>query len=89
MLKLSDASGELMLTKVPFSRDSLGTDDVYIGDDGGVSLYVWVGNGASTSEGGKAFQYANEYLDNTNLPIYTPVCRVLESHTNAAFDELF
>ncbi len=89
MLKLSDASGELTLTKVPFSRDSFGTDDVYIVDDGGISLYVWVGNGASASERGKAFQYANEYLVNNNLPIHTPVCRVLESHTSAAFDELF
>ncbi len=89
MLKLSDASGELMLTEVSFSRDSLGTDDVYIVDDGGISLYVWVGNGASATERGKAFQHANDYLVNKSLPIHTPVCRVVESHTSAAFNGLF
>ncbi len=89
MLRLSDATGELTLTNVPFSRDNLDADDVYLVDNGGISLYVWVGNGASPSERGKAFQYANNYLVNNNLPIHTPVCCVMESHTSAAFNELF
>lgn len=89
MMKLSDSTGDLVMEEVPFSKASLSSDDVFLVDDRKVALYVWVGNGASTAEKGKAFQYANMYLEQSSMAIQTPVCRVSEGNTSEAFETCF
>ena len=52
--KLSDADGELKMTKVSEGSDvnpeQLDENDVFIIDDSGVALFVWIGKGASVDE---------------------------------------
>ncbi|CEM20072.1 unnamed protein product [Vitrella brassicaformis CCMP3155] len=92
MLRLSDASGTLTMTVVSsgkISKSDLDTADTFLVDNGGVSLFVWIGNGASRDERAKAFQYANQYIVDNNLPLTIPVSRVTEGNTSAAFEKAF
>lgn len=92
MTRLSDASGTMTMTEVAsgkISKSMLDTNDVFLVDNGGVSLFVWVGSGASKDERSKAFHYANDYIQKNNLPAHIPVSRVVEGATSSAFDKVF
>ncbi|CAM9522754.1 unnamed protein product [Chrysoparadoxa australica] len=93
LLKLSDESGSLELSEVAsgdsVSKDLLDTNDVFLLDDRGLALFVWVGDGASKDERAQAFQHANEYITKTGLSWGTPVSRVTESGTSKAFENCF
>lgn len=89
--KLSDASGTLEVTKVAEGKEVnsslLDENDVFIVDDAGVALFVWIGKGASPDEKGKAFQYANNYIEQEGLPLNIPVSRNVQGNTSSAFDK--
>lgn len=92
LLRLSDACGRLTMTEVSskvISKSDLDPDDVFIVDDGGISLFVWVGSGSSFDEKKNAFHYANQYIAENNLPLTVPVSRVTEKITSLAFDSVF
>ena len=92
MMRLSDASGSLTMTEVASGKvmkSDLTSDDVFLVDDSGMCLYVWVGNGASREEKAKAFQYANKYIVEMDMPLTIPVSRMMEDNTSAAFDNVF
>jgi gelsolin len=89
LLTVSDAGGALKCKEVArgadATRNKLSTDDAYILDIGH-TVFVWVGNGASKAEKGKAIGFATGYLKDAGRPIETPVVRVLESSSSAEFD---
>ena len=89
LLQLSDESGTLTMSEVPFAKSSLKSEDVFLLNLRGQALYIWVGAGASKQERGKAFQFANEYITKSNLPIHTPVVRVVEGQTTRSFEDVF
>lgn len=92
LLRLSDACGRLTMTQISsriISKSDLDPNDVFIVDDGGVSLFVWVGSGSSFDERANAFHYANQYIVENNLPLTVPVSRVTETNTSLAFDRVF
>jgi len=91
LMKVSNASGAMEMTEVAsgnFNKDLLDSNDVFI-VDAEEGLYVWVGSGADKAERSEAFKYANEYLAANNLPLSTPVVRVIEGSTNEGFNSAF
>jgi len=81
MYQLSDASGSLKITEVPFSRANLSGNDVFLIDVGS-EVFVWVGNASSHEERRHALQYGQTYLNKQGKPAYTPVCRVMQGGEN-------
>jgi len=92
LLKLSDASGKFEFTEVAkgekFAHKLLGTDDVYILDNG-EEVIAWVGSKASVGEKKHALQYAQEYVTKHGKPAQTPISRILEGGENAHFNSHF
>jgi len=91
MVRVSDQNGAISMTEVAtgrISKAALDTNDVFIIDTE-PAIYVWIGAGASHDEKGQAFKMANEYLVQYGRPFTTPVIRVVEGCTNAAFDGAF
>jgi len=88
--RLSDATGELKLTKIdgPVKKTSLKSEDVFIVDVG-VIVYAWIGKGTTKKEKAGAIKYATDYLVSHKRPTYTPVSRVLEGAEPAAFFKSF
>eukprot|EP01126_Amoeba_proteus_P021221 TRINITY_DN214_c0_g1_i1.p1 TRINITY_DN214_c0_g1~~TRINITY_DN214_c0_g1_i1.p1 ORF type:complete len:340 (-),score=46.35 TRINITY_DN214_c0_g1_i1:212-1231(-) len=77
MVRISDASGSLQSTAVPFSRDSLCSKDCFIIDV--VSeVFVWVGNRASRNERRNALGMGSRYLIENNRPPFTHLTRVIQ-----------
>lgn len=92
LIRLSDDSGTLQLSEVAsgkISKSDLDPNDVFLVDDNGTSLFVWVGSGASPDERAKCFQYANQYIADNDLPFTIPVSRVTEGNTSLAFEKAF
>lgn len=83
MLKLSDESGTLEMTNVPFSRASFNTHDVFIIDVGS-EVFVWVGKGTSEKERKYALQYGQNYITKSGKPAWTQLSRVMEGGENEA-----
>jgi len=92
LLKLSDASGKFEFTEIAkgekFPRSHLGTDDVFILDNG-EEVIAWVGHKASVGEKKNALQFAQEYITKHGKPVQTPISRVLEGGENAHFLAFF
>jgi gelsolin len=91
LFRLSDASGSLEMSEVgsgSLSKGDLDTSDVFIVDTD-TGIFVWIGDGTSADERKNAFKYANDYISKTGKPFHTPVIRVTEGSTNAAFDAAF
>jgi hypothetical protein len=77
MYVLSDVSGSVKITAVPFSKASLVSDDVciiHVGD----SLYVWVGKGSNKTEQQQAMMRSYQYLKAVKKNKTTRVTRVME-----------
>lgn len=81
MSRLSDATGTLEITEVPFARNSLHTSDVFIVDVGS-EVFVWVGKGTSDKERKYAIQYGQTYLTKSGKPAWIPLSRVMEGGEN-------
>jgi len=88
IFKVSDASGKLEFTEVPFKRSSLQEDDVFVVSTGPV-IYTWVGHRATPNERKSAFIFAQDYLNNTAELVKTiPIVRVLSGAENDEFFSL-
>lgn len=91
LIRISDASGKLKSTEVAsgsFGTECLDTNDVFIVDTE-PCVYVWIGLGANKEERAQAFKIANDYLASSGRPLTTPVVRIIEGSTNAAFTASF
>jgi len=80
MLKVSDESGSMKVTTVTegyVDIEKLESGDVFICDFG-LTLYIWVGNGANKAEKKKAMSHAVQYLQELMRSTKIPVCRVVE-----------
>jgi len=88
--KVSDASGKLTFTEVPFKRSSLDENDVFVVSTGPV-IFTWVGKGANVNERREAFNFAQKYLNDpaNDLSHTTPIVRVLSGAENDEFFSYF
>lgn len=81
LFRLSDASGKLTMTKVAeaaaVNPKLLDSNDVFILDLGR-EIFAWIGAKASVQERQKGMRYAELYLQENNLPVTTPISRVVE-----------
>jgi gelsolin len=83
MYKISDSSGALQTTEVPFAFSSLHGNDVFIVDVGS-EIFVWVGLASSTMERKTAMQSGQTYLNKSGKPVWTPITRVMQGAENEA-----
>jgi len=81
--QLSDATGSLQMTDVPFGLHSLHGTDVFIVDVGS-EVFVWVGQGSSTLERKSAMQSGQTYLNKAGRPAWTPLTRIMQGAENEA-----
>jgi len=90
MYKVSDASGKLTFSEVPFKRSSLEENDVFVAATGPV-IFTWVGKGANANEKKEAFNFAQKYLNDPSheLSNSTPIIRVLSGAENDEFFSYF
>jgi gelsolin len=87
--KISDASGKLTYTEVPFKKTSLHEDDVFVVSTGPI-IYTWVGKNATKQEKQSAFQFAQKYLnEHPDLVKTIPIVRVLSGAENDEFFAYF
>ncbi|KAH7729206.1 Protein GSNL-1 [Aphelenchoides avenae] len=90
--KVSDASGQLQVTKVSeggLGINMLDTKDAFILDAASGGLFVWVGKQCTMAERKKAMDWALQYLKQQKRPEWTPVVRVLESAEPSGFTQWF
>jgi len=89
MFKVSDASGKLTFSEVPFKRASLHEDDVFVVSTGPI-IYTWVGKAANANEKKSAFQFAQNYLNtHPDLCKTIPIVRILSGAENDEFHAYF
>jgi len=89
IMKVSDSTGSLKVTEVPFARKSLNPSDVFIVDSIN-SIFVWIGTTASKDERRQGVQLAQSYLnDQLNRNKHTPIVRVLQGGENEEFEAQF
>jgi len=89
MFKVSDASGKLTFSEVPFKRASLHEDDVFVVSTGPI-IYTWVGKAANANEKKSAFQFAQNYLNtHPDLVKTIPIVRILSGAENDEFHAYF
>jgi gelsolin len=89
IFQVSDASGALKTTEVPFNRKSLNSNDVFI-VDAIHSIFVWIGTGASAQERKSGITIAQNYLN--SLPHRdkgTSIVRILQGGENEEFEAQF
>jgi len=85
IFKVSDASGKLQFTPVPFDRSSLQEDDAFVVSTGPM-VFVWVGKRATALEKKSAFTFAQQYLnEHPELSKSIPIVRVLSGAENSEF----
>lgn len=90
LFRLSDASGDLQMTKEgegSIGRDKLDENDVFIFDTG-KALYVWIGNGTSSAEQRNALSYAHKYLQGTKHPLISVTCYRQSATPDSFYNEL-
>jgi len=90
--KVSDASGKLVLEKLPLqtlSQSALKTDDCFILNTGSAGIYVWIGSKGTSQEKSQAFKHGQSFLEKNNYPNWTQVTRVVEGGEPAAFKQYF
>jgi gelsolin len=89
MFRVSDASGNLTFTEVPFKRLSLDENDVFIISTGPI-IYTWVGKNATVNEKKSALQLAQNYLNShPDLCKTIPIVRLLSGAENDEFHSYF
>jgi len=86
--KLSDASGKLQFTEVPFKKSSLVEDDVFVFSTGSM-VFVWIGNRASHNEKKSALQFAQTFINQSDIPKTSPIVRILSGAENDEFFSYF
>jgi len=89
IVKVSDESGKLQFTPVPFARSSLIEDDAFVVSTGPI-LFVWIGKRANPNEKKSAFSFAQQYLNESpHLVKSTPIVRLLSGSENEEFNSYF
>jgi gelsolin len=89
IVKVSDASGKLLFTPVPFARSSLIEDDAFVISTGPI-VWVWIGKRANDHEKKSAFAFAQQYLnEHPTLVKSTPIVRLLSGSENEEFNATF
>ncbi len=91
LFRLSDSSGSLEFKKIAekeIKKDMLDSSDVFIVDSN-ISIFVWIGKGASKAEKSNAMKFADEYLKKSGKPTYTPITALNEGQIEFAFDACF
>lgn len=91
LFRLSDSSGSLEFKKIAekeLKKDMLDSSDVFIVDSN-ISIFVWIGKGASKAEKSNAMKFADEYLKKSGKPTYTPITALNEGQIEFAFDACF
>lgn len=88
MMKLSDESGKLLLSEVPYELDSLNSNDSFLIDRGD-EIIIWVGNKTSKNEKRYGRFYANRYLVKQKRPLNLPILVINEGKLSKKFDECF
>lgn len=92
LFRLSDATGELLFTKVAedkdVTRDKLDGDDVFIVDTG-VEIFAWIGAGTTAQERKNGMKYATDYLAKSGKSPNTPITMVMEGHESKYFFDSF
>ncbi|XP_056104841.1 advillin isoform X2 [Rhinichthys klamathensis goyatoka] len=89
---VSDASGQLLVQEVaasPLTQDLLCSTDCYFLDQGGNSIMVWKGKGASDEERRSALSRAVGFIKAKNYPSNTKVEVMSEGGESAMFKHLF
>jgi len=66
------------------TRSHFESNDVFIFDTG-PEVFVWIGKGSNANERKFVFQHAQNYLKESNRPIYLPIIRILEGGENEVF----
>lgn len=92
MYKLSDASGKLTFSTISdgsLNKGALDSKDVFL-VDGGKSLFVWVGQGASRAERQNGMAFATKFLQDKRNPL-CPVTVLSQNKAdkNKLFQALF
>jgi gelsolin len=93
LFRISDSSGQLSFSSVKdggrISRSDLDTNDVFLLDNGGQAVWVWVGSGASHSERAKwlhiARAYINQLLSTQDDAYRISLAKVSEGNESKAF----
>lgn len=95
LFRLSDASGELTFQPVKegsgISPRDLDGDDVFILDDEGKTIWVWVGNGASKVERALWLKVAQSYVRRVQASAedaeayLTPIAKISQGHETNSF----
>jgi len=92
LFQLSDATGSLSFKEVgkgaAVKRSLLDPNDVFVLDTG-AEVFAWIGKGASVGEKKKAMQFAQEYLQKYNRPLFIPISRILQGGENEVFESSF
>ncbi|XP_045164893.2 gelsolin-like protein 2 [Mercenaria mercenaria] len=86
LYRLSDASGEMKMTKEKsgkIEKEDFDSKDVFIFDTKD-SVFVWIGTETSKMERKNALTYAHNYLMKTDHPL-VPVCCLPEKMNSPAF----
>eukprot|EP00457_Paulinella_chromatophora_P007581 gb/GEZN01007604.1/.p1 GENE.gb/GEZN01007604.1/~~gb/GEZN01007604.1/.p1 ORF type:complete len:371 (-),score=80.83 gb/GEZN01007604.1/:331-1443(-) len=84
MMEVSDKTGSLKMTEVPFGKASLKPDEVFLVDLGTV-VYAWIGKKASNEERSNGIKFANDYLVTNKMPFSTPIVRVMDGNEPVSF----
>lgn len=95
LFRLSDASGELSFEQVnegsSISASDLDGDDVFVLDDEGKTIWVWVGSNASKAERALWLKVAQSYVRRVQASMedteayLTPIAKVKQGHETASF----
>jgi len=89
IFKVSDATGKMSFTEVPFKKSSLLEDDVFVCAVG-PTVYAWCGGRATPAEKKAGLSFAQQYLNNhADLPKATPIIRILSGAENEEFWSYF
>jgi gelsolin len=88
MMKLSDEKGKFELSDVPYSKDSLHSNDSFLIDRGD-ALIIWIGKDASKKEKRYARLYANKYISSENRTKGLPIYVTVEGKKNNELDRCF
>ena len=88
MFRLSDSSGKLEFTEVPYALSSLAAEDIFIIDNGS-EVIGWIGDQASQVEKADTLKFAEQYLKDYSKDLKTPITMVKKGRESANFHSSF